>query len=82
MLVVSATAARMSRVRPYDPIAQTMSVLAASGRGEWIMTGGIALSAVCQMSTGWGLHVLSHFRGPSWYQGLCGMTVAAFPASS
>ncbi|CAL9651989.1 hypothetical protein SUDANB108_06669 [Streptomyces sp. enrichment culture] len=41
---------------PYDPAAQTISVLAAPGAsGYWVMTGAFVVLGVCHLLTAWGL---------------------------
>ncbi len=40
----------------YDPVTQTISVLAAYGAaGFWVMTGALAVLGVCHLLTAWGL---------------------------
>lgn len=83
VLVITATLARMDRTSAYDPISQTLSVLAGRGPGDWIMTVGFVVSAGCQIVTAVGLRAL---RPPPRVAlalaGCCGLAVAAFPVTS
>jgi hypothetical protein len=68
------------RTEPYDPVSQTLSALAVDGRGEWIMTAGLAVSAGCQIVTAVGLRVLPRLpRIALAIAGCCGLAVAALP---
>ncbi|ORW31600.1 hypothetical protein AWB91_15065 [Mycobacterium paraense] len=80
VLLGSASIARSVRIESYDPISQTLSTLAADGRGEWIMTAGLAISAGCQIVTAVGLRVLPLLpRIALALAGCCGLAVAALP---
>ena len=82
ILVTSATLARLVTDSRYDPIGQTMSVLAGSGRSEWIMTAGFVLSALAQIVTAAGLFVLRPLsRVALAVAGCCALAVAALPVS-
>lgn len=68
------------RTKSYDPISQTLSALAVDGRGQWIMTAGLAVSAGCQIVTAIGLRVLPTLpRVALALAGCCGLAVAALP---
>lgn len=70
----------MVRTRSYDPISQSLSVLAAHGRGEWIMTVGFVISAACQIVTAVGLRVLRPLAHVALaLAGCAGLAVAALP---
>jgi hypothetical protein len=68
------------RIKTYDPVSQTISALALDGRGQWIMTAGLALAAGCQIVTAVGLRVLPRLpRIALAFAGCCGLAVAALP---
>ncbi len=80
VLLASASIARSLHSRSYDPVSQTLSALAADGRGEWVMTAGLAISAGCQIVTAVGLRVLPLLaRIALALAGCCGLAVAALP---
>jgi hypothetical protein len=80
VLLGSAAIARSMRTTAYDPVSQTLSALAIDGRGEWIMTAGLAVAAGCQIVTAIGLRVLpSLARIALALAGCCGLAVAALP---
>jgi hypothetical protein len=62
-LVTSTSLATLLPTTPYDPFGQTMSVLAATPRSAPVMTIGFVLTAMCQIATAAGLHVLLHALG-------------------
>ena len=67
-------------MRSYDPVSQTLSYLAAHGRGEWIMTAGLVITASCHIVTAAGLRVLRPLpRVALALAGCCGLAVAALP---
>ncbi len=79
-LLGSAAIARSMRTRAYDPVSQTMSTLAVNGRGQWIMTAGLAVSAGCLVVTAVGLRVLPALpRMALAFAGCCGLAVSALP---
>lgn len=81
-LVASSSVATMLPNTPYDPFQQTMSVLAATPRSAPVMTAGFVLTAMFQIATAAGLHVLR--PGPRLvlaFAGSCGLAVAALPVS-
>jgi hypothetical protein len=81
-LLATATVAARLYTSPYDPISQTMSVLAATGSGAMVMTAGFIMTAACQIITAAGLYVLSRVpRIVLAFVGCCGLAVAAFPVS-
>lgn len=81
-LLATATVAAELHMFPYDPISQTMSVLASTGSGAMVMTAGFITTAVCQIVTAAGLHVLSLVpRIVLAFAGCCGLAVAALPVS-
>jgi hypothetical protein len=81
-LLATATVAAELRASPYDPVSQTMSVLAATGSGAMVMTAGFIVTAVCQIVTAAGLLVLSPVpRIVLAFAGCCGLAVAALPVS-
>jgi hypothetical protein len=80
VLLGSAAIARSMRTKAYDPVSQTISALALDGRGQWIMTAGLAVSAACQIVTAVGLRVLPPLpRIALAFAGCCGLVVAALP---
>ncbi|HEY9303108.1 MAG TPA: DUF998 domain-containing protein, partial [Mycobacterium sp.] len=80
VLLGSAAIARSMRTKSYDPVSQTISALALDGRGQWIMTAGLAASAACQIVTALGLRVLPRLaRIALALAGCCGLAVAALP---
>jgi hypothetical protein len=80
VLLGSAAIARSMRTKAYDPVSQTISALAVDGRGQWIMTAGLAISAGCQIVTAVGLRVLPPLpRIALAFAGCCGLAVAALP---
>ncbi|MFE5655297.1 DUF998 domain-containing protein [Streptomyces sp. NPDC056517] len=59
----------------YDPVTQTISVLAAYGaEGSWVMTGAFLALGVCHLVTAWGLRPAA----PAGRVALAGGGVAAF----
>lgn len=80
VLLTCSTIARSVRVRHYDPVSETLSMLAAHGRGEWIMTVGFVISASCQIVTAIGLRALRPLpRVGLALAGCCGLAVAGLP---
>ncbi len=80
VLLASPSIARSLHSKSYDPVSQTLSARAADGRGEWIMTAGLAVSAGCQIVTAVGLRVLPLLaRAALALGGCCGLAVAALP---
>jgi hypothetical protein len=64
----------------YDPVTETLSILATTGRAQWIMTTGFVISAICQIVTAVGLSALRLVpRLALAVAGCCGLAVAAFP---
>jgi len=57
-LVAAAIVARDVLTTSYDPLSETLSVLAGRGSGQGIMTAGFVLSAACQIATAMGLRVM------------------------
>jgi hypothetical protein len=81
-LLATATVAAKLHTSAYDPISQTMSVLAGTGSGATVMTAGFIMTAACQIVTAAGLYVLRPVpRIVLAFAGCCGLAVAAFPAS-
>ncbi|KZS60474.1 hypothetical protein A4G28_17475 [Mycobacterium ostraviense] len=79
-LLISAAVATSKRTRTYDPVSETLSILAASGRGAWIMTAGFVVSGGCLILTAGGLRVLAVLpRVVLGLAGCCGLAVAALP---
>jgi len=82
VLVAAAVVARDVLTTSYDPLSETLSVLAGRGSGQGIMTAGFMLSAVCQIATAMGLRVLRlSARVALAIAGCCGLVVAAFPVT-
>ena len=80
VLLGSAAIARSMRTKAYDPVSQTISALALDGRGQWIMTAGLAVAAGCQIVTAVGLRILPPLpRIALALAGCCGLAVAALP---
>ena len=78
-IVVAAAIARQRYDRPYDPITQTLSVLASSGSGTLVMTMGFVITACCHLITATGLRVLRPMpRIALVMAGICGLGVAVF----
>lgn len=68
------------RTEAYNPVSQTLSALAIDGRGQWIMTAGLAISAGCQIVTAVGLRVLPPLaRIALVLAECCSLAVAALP---
>ncbi|MFC7844257.1 DUF998 domain-containing protein [Streptomyces sp. NPDC001046] len=68
----------------YDPIAQTISVLAAPGTsGSWIMTAAFVVLGVCHLLTAWGLRpAAAAGRIALAGGGVAALAVALFPTPS
>ena len=82
VLVAAAIVAGAAVTTSYDPLSETLSVLAGRGSGQGIMTAGFILSAVCQIETAVGLRVLRlSARVALAAAGCCGLAVAAFPVT-
>ncbi|WP_167837890.1 DUF998 domain-containing protein [Mycolicibacterium sp. NCC-Tsukiji] len=82
VLVGAAILARGALTTSYDPLSETLSVLAGRGSGRWIMTAGFMLSAACQLATAMGLRVVRlSARIALATAGCCGLVVAAFPVT-
>jgi len=80
LLLVTATAADSLTTTGHNPIRQTLSVLAASDRAEWVMSAGIALSAGCLIAVGLGLFMVRPIaRVVLVGGGASGVAVAALP---
>ena len=80
ILLATAGLARVVRTRSYDPMTQSLSTLAAHGRGGWIMTVGFAISATCEIVTAIGLRILRPIaRVALAPAGCAGLAVAALP---
>lgn len=78
-LLVAAAIARQLHGRPYDPVAQTLSVLASNGSGSLAMTIGFVVTACCHLITATGLRVLRAApRIALGLAGVCGLGVAVF----
>ncbi|MFB6849907.1 DUF998 domain-containing protein [Streptomyces sp. NPDC056373] len=69
---------------PYDPAAQTISVLAAPGNsGSWVMTAAFVALGFCHLLTAWGLRpAATAGRMALAAGGVAALTVAVFPAPS
>ncbi|MEV7082754.1 DUF998 domain-containing protein [Streptomyces sp. NPDC093516] len=69
---------------PYDPAAQTISVLAAPGAsGSWVMTAAFVVLGVCHLLTAWGLRpAATPGRAALAAGGVSGLAVAMVPAPS
>jgi hypothetical membrane protein len=81
-LLATAVVARSLATADYNPVRQTLSVLAAAGRSEWVMTFGIGFSAACLVVTGLGLVMVRPVaRFVLAAGGLFGIGVALFPVS-
>jgi hypothetical membrane protein len=81
-LLATAVVARTLATADYNPVRQTLSVLAAAGRSEWVMTFGIGFSAACLVVTGLGLVMVRPVaRFVLAAGGLFGVGVALFPVS-
>ncbi|MER5829979.1 DUF998 domain-containing protein [Streptomyces sp. NPDC002130] len=70
--------------RPYDPAAQTISVLAAPGNsGSWVMTAAFVALGFCHLLTAWGLRpAATAGRMALAAGGVSALAVAVFPAPS
>lgn len=78
-MLVAAAIARQLHGGPYDPIAQTLSVLASGGNGSLAMTIGFVITACCHLVTATGLRVLRATpRIALALAGVCGLGVAVF----
>ncbi len=69
---------------PYDPAAQTISVLAAPGNsGSWVMTAAFIALGFCHLMTAWGLRpAATAGRAALAAGGVSALAVAMFPAPS
>ncbi|MFI7141363.1 DUF998 domain-containing protein [Streptomyces massasporeus] len=69
---------------PYDPAAQTISVLAAPGhRGSWVMTAAFVALGFCHLLTAWGLRpAATAGRMALAAGGVSALAVAVVPAPS
>ncbi|MEV0241727.1 DUF998 domain-containing protein [Streptomyces sp. NPDC050674] len=69
---------------PYDPAAQTISVLAAPGtEGSWVMTVAFIALGFCHLLTAWGLRpAATAGRTALAAGGVAALAVAVFPAPS
>ncbi|MFI8165847.1 DUF998 domain-containing protein [Streptomyces sp. NPDC085931] len=69
---------------PYDPAAQTISVLAAPGAsGSWVMTAAFVVLGVCHLLTAWGLRpAATPGRAALAAGGVSALAVAVVPAPS
>ncbi|MER5579608.1 DUF998 domain-containing protein [Streptomyces massasporeus] len=70
--------------RPYDPAAQTISVLAAPGHsGSWVMTAAFVALGFCHLLTAWGLRpAATAGRMALAAGGVSALVVAVVPAPS
>ncbi|MBT3163809.1 DUF998 domain-containing protein [Streptomyces sp. Vc74B-19] len=68
----------------YDPVTQTISVLAAYGAsGSWVMTGAFIALGVCHLLTAWGLRAAAAAgRAALAGGGVAALAVALVPAPS
>ncbi|WP_405584672.1 DUF998 domain-containing protein [Streptomyces sp. NBC_01190] len=56
VLIVGWTTGAIIEGRRYNPVTETISVLAAGGRtGYWVLTGTLIAEGVCHLVTAWGL---------------------------
>jgi hypothetical protein len=81
LLATSLIAAFMAD-EDYNATRETLSVLATTSGGAWVMTIGIAVSGACQIVTSVGLAAIS--RPARWAlagAGLCGVAVAFLPVT-
>ncbi|MEU2541565.1 DUF998 domain-containing protein [Streptomyces iakyrus] len=69
---------------PYDPAAQTISVLAAPGNsGSWVMTAAFIALGFCHLLSAWGLRpAATAGRAALAAGGVSALAVAMFPAPS
>ena len=82
-LLATAVIARALATADYNPVEQTLSVLAAAGRSEGVMTFGIGFSAACLVVTSLGLVMVRPVaRAVLAAGGLFGIGVAVFPVSA
>ncbi len=73
-------AGRVLQPNSYDPLTQTLSVLAGNGRAAGIVTVGFFITAVCCIVTAWGLKMLPiASRALLTAVGCCGLLVAGAP---
>lgn len=84
LMVGGWTAATSLQPRPVDPVAETVSVLAAVGAAErWVMTGTFLAVGVCYIATGLALRPAGAAGRLILVAGAgVGMLVAAFPQSA
>jgi hypothetical protein len=82
LLVVGWTTAALLEEPGYNPVTQTISVLAAGGRaGYWVLTGTLVAVGVCYLVTALGLHAASLAgRLSLGGGGLAAILLAMFPA--
>ncbi|WP_216899188.1 DUF998 domain-containing protein [Nocardia alni] len=73
-------AGRVLQPTSYDPLTQTLSVLAGNGRTAGIVTVGFFVTAMCCIVTAWGLRMLPiASRALLTAVGCCGLLVACAP---
>jgi hypothetical protein len=69
--------------QPYNPVCQTLSVLADFGRSAGVITCGFLFGALTQIATAWGMTVLPRSsRAILAAAGLCGVVLALVPQHS
>ncbi len=82
VLVAAAILARAAVTTSYDPLSETLSVLAGRGCGQGIRTAGFILRAVWQIATAVGLRVVRPSARVALVTAGCrGLVVAAFPVT-
>ncbi|GAA2280427.1 DUF998 domain-containing protein [Streptomyces hawaiiensis] len=83
-LIVGWLLAASLQGNPYDPAAQTISVLAAPGNsGSWVMTAAFVALGFCHLLTAWGLRpAATAGRVALAAGGVSALAVAVFPAPS
>jgi hypothetical protein len=82
ILLVTSIVAAMMADEDYNATRETLSVLATTRGGAWVMTIGIAVSGACQIVTSTGLAGIS--RPARWAlagAGVCGVAVAFLPVT-
>ncbi|WP_037680123.1 DUF998 domain-containing protein [Streptomyces griseus] len=84
LLAVGWTVAGLIEGPAYDPVTQTISVLAAYGAaGFWVMTGALVALGACHLLTAWGLRAAALAgRVALGAGGVTALVVAVLPAPS
>jgi hypothetical membrane protein len=84
LLVGGSTTAALLHGPAYDPVTQTISVLAADGAsGYWVMTTMLIALGACHLATAWGLRAAALAgRLALGAGGVSAITLALFPAPS